>query len=141
LSLVIELPAVKSPASCPQAVRPLNQPRRLQLRKSVVFIVAFVALGCIAQEAWGRTRVFHASIRQLRAACDRVGGSFDTFADGSGAVCINDNCDHRGGSCIVACNSNEKGNNCQGETPNRTKTVIVGGRAGALQVLNRRAPR
>jgi hypothetical protein len=77
---------------------------------------ALFALGAFVTQA--SAVQFHdlkATEAQVKGACDKVGGSFDTNA--SGYSCVNKNCDKKGGECGVYCSNSQSGNNCTGVTP------------------------
>lgn len=87
------------------------------------------------------TNVVFADIRQLsgtytsaqiRSACASAGGSFSVHSDGQGYGCNKENCDGKGGRCVVACET--KNSTCHGSTPGRISPTA--GVADVLAPLN-----
>lgn len=96
-----------------------------------IFLLSMPALAVIlaVQNAHARqvTLSTKVSPAQLQAACEAVGGSFWSNADGYS--CYNDNCDGKGHPCLVKCDME---GNCTGTVP----TKIVPGKNNLRGILN-----
>ena len=98
------------------------------MRKAIVSIIAIAVLVWAADRAQAEIRsIGKHSVAEIKSACTSVGGTFSQDSGGYG--CSKDNCDGKGGLCVVGCDNN---NNCNGQTPGRTvpksiRGVLTGG--------------
>lgn len=84
------------------------------MRRTFLIAISTITLISAVQNAQARQVTLSAkvSLAQLQAACDAVGGSFWSNADGYS--CYNDNCDGKGHACVVRCDME---GNCTGTVP------------------------
>ena len=85
------------------------------MRKSMVLVAAFAMLFFISDAAWARlVQLGNHTAGQIKAACDKAGGTFTQDSGGYG--CGKGNCDGKGGLCSVGCTN---GGKCTGLVPGR----------------------
>lgn len=85
------------------------------MRKSFVLMIAVAALATSAEGARADSRyIGKHEPEAVIAACAKAGG--EPYA-GQGYGCVKENCDGKGGTCTVACDSSTGG--CTGHTPGR----------------------
>jgi len=87
------------------------------MRKCLIIVMATAAFGVAAERASAEpfTPIGKHGVSQVYRACDAAGGEFKM--DDKGAYgCRKENCDGKGGECVVACSPNQ---DCYGSTPGR----------------------
>ncbi|MDC7786802.1 hypothetical protein PQJ75_19900 [Rhodoplanes sp. TEM] len=80
---------------------------------ALAILAATLAMGGVAA---AKKINLTATVTQVRIACSKVGGQFGVHMDGGGYGCVKENCNGKGGKCIIACDNN---NNCVGTYPGR----------------------
>lgn len=95
--------------------------------KQILFFLLLFA-GLVAGPAFAdviRPMQASPSQAQLKSACDAAGGTFGTDAeagfDTGGYGCTKNNCDGKGGKCVVSC----EGGKCHGSTPARVNVTTL----------------
>jgi len=91
----------------------------------LTFILGFTFAASSAQARY--VSLGEISTADLMRACNAVNGSFDAF--GSDYSCIVENCDGKGGMCVIACNNEGGFVTCTGTVPRHAK---VGEQLGNL---------
>ena len=85
------------------------------MRKYLLFIIAIGTVGAFAESACADSRpIGKHEPEAVMAACAKVSGV--PYWDKAGYGCVKENCDGKGGDCVVACSPNQ---NCYGSTPGR----------------------
>lgn len=85
------------------------------MRRCLIAVLATVALGTTAERASAEefTPIGKHGVGAVFNACQNAGGEFKMASDGAYG-CRKENCDGKGGECIVACSPNQ---DCYGSTP------------------------
>ena len=85
------------------------------MRKYLLFMIAIGTVGVFAESACADSRyIGKHEPEAVIAACAKAGGV--PYA-GQGYGCVKENCDGKGGTCTVSCDSDTGG--CTGHTPGR----------------------
>lgn len=87
------------------------------MRKSIACLIAIAAIGFAAERASAEefTPIGKHGVGKVFQACNDAGGEFKMASDGAYG-CRKENCDGKGGECVVACSPNQ---DCYGSTPGR----------------------
>lgn len=111
------------------------------MRRRLIAIMTIATVALFTSEAWAATtKIKTVSKDSLAASCNAAGGTSIGFNAGYG--CTKSNCDGKGGTCAVHCNSS----GCYGHTPivapkGRTVGGVLGQQPGATATRNPPPPR
>ena len=83
------------------------------MRRGLIAIMTIATVALFASEAWAKSfPIARVSKDSLASSCQAAGGTSIGFG-GGGYGCTTNNCDGKGGTCAVHCNTS----GCYGHTP------------------------
>jgi hypothetical protein len=104
--------------------------------RSFPLMACFLA-GCLAMPGLASAEIVKIAgtwtAQAIGSACKSAGGTFVPHADGQGYGCDKKNCDGKGGTCRVSCDT---AGQCNGSTPDRRVSGLAQPRATVGGVLD-----